>query len=228
MKRFYKDASVAGEGGAFRVLLDGKPVKTPSRDVLAVPTRALADAIADEWRAQAEAIDPKAMPLTGLAMAAIDGVAAERAAQALAFAKSDLLCYRAGEPVELVSRQASAWDPLLDWVAGRHGAQLSVATGIMFVDQPAEALAALERAVAGLGPFHLMGLHSAAAITGSLVLALALAEGRVSGADAFAASRIDEAFQAGKWGADAEATAREAHIEAELAAAGRFLRSLDA
>jgi chaperone required for assembly of F1-ATPase len=228
MKRFYREVGVAEEAGAFRVLLDGKPVKTPSRNALALPTRALADAIAGEWRAQTENVDPKSMPLSGLAMAAIDGAAAERAGQALAFARSDLLCYRAEEPAELVARQAAAWDTLLDWAAERYGARLKIASGIVFVEQSSEALAALERAVAGRSPFHLTALHSAAAITGSLVLALALADGRLTAAEAFAASRLDESFQAEKWGMDAEAEARATRLAAELAAAERFLRSLDA
>jgi len=228
MKRFYKEVSVAGENGAFHVLLDGKPIKTPGHWPLALPTRALASAIAEEWRAQKDKIETSSMPLTGLAMAAIDGAAAERAWQALAFAKSDLLCYRAEEPAELVSRQSAAWDKLLDWAHARYGARLKLASGIVFVEQPSDALAAFERAVANRSPFHLTALHSAAAITGSLVLALALAEGRLNAAEAFAASRIDEAFQAEKWGEDAEATARAARLAGELAAVERFLRSLDA
>ncbi|HUJ03168.1 MAG TPA: ATP12 family protein [Rhizomicrobium sp.] len=228
MKRFYKDVGVAEEGGAFRVLLDGKPVKSPGRHVLAVPTRALADAIAAEWRAQSESVDPKSMPLTGLAMAATDSQPAERTEQALAYAKSDLLCYRAGEPAELAARQAAIWDPLLDWAATRFGARLAVATGIVFVDQPPEALVALEKAVRGRAPFELAALHAAAAIMGSLVLALALADGRLTAADAFAASRIDEGFQAEKWGTDAEAEARAARLAHELGAVARFLAALDA
>lgn len=228
MKRFYKDVSVAEEGGVYSILLDGKLVKTPVKNALAVPTHALADAIAEEWRAQNEIIDTQSMPLSALAMGAIDSAADARADQALAFAKSDLLCYRAAEPAELVARQAAAWDALLDWAAERYDARLAVATGIVFVDQPPDALAALERAMQGRGAFHLTAIHSTAAITGSLVLALALAEGHLNAAEAFAASRIDEAFQAEKWGADAEAEARAARLSGELAAIERFLRALDA
>ena len=228
MKRFYKEVSVADENGAFHVLLDGRPIKTPGRWQLALPTRALAEAIADEWRAQEEIIDPKSMPLTSLAMGAIDSAADERADQALVFAKSDLLCYRAEEPAEVVTRQAASWDRLLDWADERYGARLAVATGIVFVEQPPEALAALARAVRGRSPFHLTAIHAAAAITGSLVLALALAERRLTAGEAFATSRVDEAFQAEKWGEDAEASARDARLAGELAAIERFLRSLDA
>lgn len=228
MKRFYKEVGVAEEGGGFSVLLDGKPVKTPTRNALAVPTRALADAIAEEWRAQTDTIDPKSMPLTALAMGAIDSAADARADQALSFAKSDLLCYRAEEPAELVARQAASWNPLLDWAAQRYGAPLAVATGIVFVDQPPEALSAFERVLKSRSPFHLTAIHAAAAITGSLVLALALAEGRLSAAEAFAASRLDETYQAEKWGEDAEAAARASHLAGELAAIERFLRLLDA
>ncbi len=228
MKRFYQDVDVAEDDGTFRVRLDGRAIRTPGHWPLALPTRALAEAIAEEWRAQKNEIDTTAMPLTSLAMGAIDSAAEARADQALAFARSDLLCYRADEPAQLAAHQAAAWDALLDWAAGRYGARLAVATGIVFVDQPADALAALETAVRVQGSFHVAAIHAAAAITGSLVLALALAEGRLGAAEAFAVSRIDEAFQAEKWGADAEAEARAARLLGELAAIERFLRALAA
>lgn len=228
MKRFYKDVSVAEEDGGFSILLDGKPVKSPMRNALAVPARALAEAIADEWRAQNENVDPKSMPLTALAMGAIDSAADARADQALAFAKSDLLCYRADNPAELAARQAAAWDALLDWAAERYGARLARATGIVFVEQSPEALAALERVVRTRSPFHLAAIYAAAAITGSLVLALALAEGRLDAGEAFRLATLDEAFQAEQWGEDAEAATRAELLAGELAAIERFLRLLDA
>ncbi|HEV2562742.1 MAG TPA: ATP12 family protein [Rhizomicrobium sp.] len=231
MRRFYKDVSVAEESGAFRILLDGKPVKTPSRKVLAAPTRALAEAIAEEWRGQAESVQLADMIFTRLATAGTESVPANRghiAEQILGFGKSDLLCYRAEAPRELAAHQAAAWDPLLDWAHRKYGARLAVSTGILFVEQPAEALLALEKAVWDRDDFALAALHAVTSITGSLVLALALAERRLTAGEAFAASRLDETFQAEKWGQDAEAEARAARLAGELAAAGRFLRSLDA
>jgi chaperone required for assembly of F1-ATPase len=223
VKRFYKDASV-GEGNA--VLLDGKPVKTPRGAALILPTRALAEAIAEEWRTQEGDLKPDAMRLTKLAFAAIDA-APERASmaeQAAAYAKSDLICYRAEGPDALVIRQAHGWDPVLDWLHQTHGARLKTATGIGYVDQPPEALARLCARAASLDPFALAALHTATTITGSFALGLALSEGRLTAADAFALSRLDEAFQAEKWGRDAEAEARAAALLADLEAAEHFLR----
>jgi len=228
MKRFYKDVSVAEESGAFHVLLDGKPVKTPSRKTLAVPTRTLAEAIAEEWRAQGETVELAQMFVTRLATAGADANRGHIAEQILAFGKSDLLCYRAEAPRELAVRQAEVWNPLLDWAHQNYGARLAVSTGIVFVEQPAEALLALEKAVWDRDDFALAALHAASSITGSLVLALALAERRLTAGEAFAVSRLDETFQAEKWGQDAEAEARAARLAGELAAAERFLRSLDA
>jgi chaperone required for assembly of F1-ATPase len=228
MKRFYKDVSVAEEGGAFRILLDGKPVKTPSRKSLIVPTRALAEAVAEEWRGQGETVELAEMFITRLATAGADANRGHIGEQLLVFGKSDLLCYRAEAPRELAARQVAAWDPLLDWAHQKFGARFAVATGIVFVEQPAEALLALEKAVWDRDDFVLAAVHAAASITGSLVLALALAERRLTAEQAFAASRLDETFQAEKWGQDAEAEARTARLAGELAAAERFLRSLDA
>lgn len=229
MKRFYKDVCVAEEGGAFKILLDGKPVKTPSRKALAVPTRALAEAIAEEWRGQGEAIELANMIFTRLATAGIESVPANRghiAEQVMSFGKSDLLCYRAESPRELAARQAQIWDSLLDWAAQKYGARFAIATGIVFVEQPAEALLAMEKAVWELDDYPLAALHAAASITGSLVLALALVERRLTAQEAFAASRLDETFQAEKWGQDEEAEARAAHLRAELISAEQFLQHL--
>lgn len=231
MKRFYKDVSVAEENGSFRVLLDGRALKSPLGAALALPTRKLAEAVADEWRGQGEEIDLNAMPMTRLAGGAVDAVSANRgriAEQALAFAKSDLLCYRAEGPAELVARQAASWDPLLAWAQHKYGARFAIVSGVVFAEQPADGLLALEQAVWALSDFQLAALHAAAGITGSLVLALALVAGRLNAAEAFAASQIDEAFQAEKWGEDAEAAARGRRLAGELATAERFLRSLDA
>jgi chaperone required for assembly of F1-ATPase len=223
MKRFYKDVSVGEEGGAFRVLLDGKPAKS-----LVLPTRSLAEAIAEEWRGQGETVELAEMFVTRLATAGADANRGHIAEQILSFGKSDLLCYRAEAPRELTVRQAEIWNPLLDWAHAKYGARFTVSTGIVFVEQPADTLLALEKAVWDRDDFALAALHAASAITGSLVLALALAERRLTAEQAFAASRLDEQFQAEKWGLDAEAEARAARLAGELAAAERFLRSLDA
>jgi len=220
MKRFYKTVTVDGRA----VLLDGKSVRTPRGADPALPTAALAEAIAEEWRAQADEIVPA--PLTKLANTAIDGVAPRRAeviAEIAAFARHDHLCYRTDTPSELVARQNEAWDPLLDWAAERFGAPLHTAHGVTSVTQPEASLAALTRAVESLDDFTLAALHVTAAITGSLVLALAVANGRLSAAEAFAASQVDERYQAEKWGRDAEAEARTRHLAAELDAAARFM-----
>jgi chaperone required for assembly of F1-ATPase len=228
MKRFYKEvtASAAADGG-WAVLLDGKPVKTPQRALLKLPNLSLAEAMAEEWRGQGETIDPRSMPLTRLAFAAIDSVALDRARvaeQVLRFGKSDLLCYRAEAPPELVARQTVAWDPQLDWLAATHGARLSTGSGIAFIEQPSDALLALEQAVWKHDDFALAALHAAATITGSLALALAVAEAWLSAEDAFALATIDETFQAEKWGRDPEEEVRRARLLSDLSAAARLLR----
>lgn len=229
MKRFYKDVSVKEEGGAYRVLLDGRTLKTQAKATLELPTRALAEAVAREWAAQGEDIDPPNMFLTRLAFASIDGARADRkrvADHALSFGRTDLLSYRAEHPDELVVRQAHAWDPLLAWAEERYGARLNIAAGITFTEQPAESLAVLERAIATMDDYRLGALHTAATITGSLVLALALVEGRLTAGNAFAAATLDEAFQSERWGADEEAEARLKRLSAELSATERFLQLL--
>ncbi|MBU6445594.1 MAG: ATPase [Alphaproteobacteria bacterium] len=230
-KRFYKNVSVGEREGGFVVLLDGKPLKTPSRSAYALPRRALAEAVAEEWRGQGEQIDPDTMPITRLANTAMERVPASRAPvaeQALALGRSDLLCYRADTAPELAARQAAAWDPLLDWLAERYGAKLRTGAGITFVEQPAAALAALRRTVEQLDDFALTGLSAAAAILGSLVLALALSEGRIDAAEAMRLATLDEVFQSERWGVDAEAQARLDRLGAELAAVERFLRLIRA
>ena len=232
MKRFYKDASAsAAADGGYTVLLDGKAVKTPKRAMLSLPNLPLAEAIAEEWAAQKEDVNPQTMPLTRLAFAALDVVTPERervSAQVLKYAETDLLCYRAEDPPELVARQAHTWDPLLNWAAEVYGARLKVCFGIRHVPQPPEAIAELEQAVTRYDEFELAALHTATAITGSLVLALALAEEEVNAEEAFAAASLDETFQAEKWGRDAEAEKRRQRLLSDLIATERFLRLLEA
>ncbi|MBU6298215.1 MAG: ATPase [Alphaproteobacteria bacterium] len=222
MKRFYKEVTVGEE---FHILLDGKPVKTPQRAVLALPTPALAEAVAKEWRAQGDEVLPHGMPLTKLANTAIDRVAgheAEIVTQILAYT-NDLLCYRAEAPADLATRQAAQWDPLLDWAAERY-ARLTVRSGVMHIAQPEDAVAAYGKVLARFDRYRLTALHSAATLCGSLVLALALAEGRLDAEEAFALSQLDERYQAEKWGVDEDAKRRADAMAVELDAAARFMR----
>ena len=229
MKRFYKDVSVAPVEGGFGVLLDGKPVKTPARHALTLPTQTLAAAIAAEWRGQGTEIIVTTMPLLRLANTVIDGIAANREqviGAILRFGENDLLCYRAHQPPELLARQRAGWDPWLDWARQKHGADMTVAEGLTHVDQMPEALAALRRPLEELDSFTLGGLHVIASITGSTVLALAVAAGEISGAQAFELSRIDEIYQAEKWGQDAEAAKRATALAHELDKAVELIASV--
>ncbi len=219
MKRFYKTVSVGPVEGGFGVLLDGKPVKTPARKDLTLPTQKLADAIAAEWRGQGDEVIATTMPLLRLANSVIDGVAANREGvidAILRFGENDLLCYRAHQPPELAARQRAGWDPLLRWARQRFGAQMTVAEGLTHVDQPTQALVFLRQALEKFDAFTLGGLHVIASITGSAVLALAVAEGELSAYQAFCLSRIDEAYQAEKWGEDAGAAKRATALAHEL------------
>jgi chaperone required for assembly of F1-ATPase len=225
MKRFYKDVSVEKNPAGFRILLDGKPVKTPGRQNLLLPTRRLADAIAEEWRGQGEEIKPAAMPMLRLANTVLDGVATSRhevIAAILRFGEHDLICYRAEDP-KLAARQRESWDPTLTWAASCYGAKLQTGTGVAHIAQPPEALARLRDAIAAFGDFVLAALHVLVSITGSLVLGLSVAEGRLDSARAFALSRMDEDYQAERWGRDDEAAARAAALAREMAAAAAFL-----
>jgi chaperone required for assembly of F1-ATPase len=228
-KRFYETVGVAeGEDGRFAVTLDGKPVRTPSRRPLAAPSRALAQALAAEWERQGERLDPSTMPLTRLANSAIDGVAeqmAEVEADVAKYARSDLVSYRAAEPAALAAAQARAWDPLIAFARGRLGADLVATEGIVFVDQPqaaAEAVARAVRAYAGddaAAPFRLAALHAMTTLTGSCVIALAVALGEIGVEDAWRAAHVDEDFQIEAWGADAEAQERRRRRLDEMTAA---------
>jgi len=202
MRRFWKEVSVDAERG---VRLDGKPLRTPGRVPLLLPTQALAEAVAGEWRACGETVDPGAMPLTGLANAAIDRITPDPALFATglaAYGESDLLCYRADEPEELAARQAAAWDPLLAWARSRYDVHFEIITGIMHRAQPPATLARLAEAVAARDPFELAALSPIVTISGSLVAALALLEGAASAEDVWAAAIVDEEFQADRWGRD--------------------------
>jgi chaperone required for assembly of F1-ATPase len=213
-------------GGGYRVLLDGKPVRTPARALLALPTRALTEAVAGEWEAQQEHIDPAAMPLTRLANSAIDGVRGREAAvraDIVKYAASDLLCYRATEPNGLVRRQVETWDPVLAWARDALAAHLQVAKGVMPVTQPEAAQQAVARALDGQNAFALAALHVMTTLTGSALLALAHARGRLTAEQAWVAAHVDEDWQIGTWGEDAEAAARRLRRWSEMQAASRML-----
>lgn len=229
MKRFWTDVSVEAAGGGHSIALDGKPLRTPGRLPLSLPCPALAEAIADEWRAVAGIVSPAAMRLTGLANAAIEKIAPNPAAFAAplaAYAESDLLCYRADGPATLVARQAAAWDPLLDWARARYDVAIAVTTGITHRAQPPETLARLAAATAARTAFELAGLSPIITLSGSLVAGLALIEGAASAADVWRAAQVDEDWQVEKWGDDPIAiTTREAH-RAEFCSACRFLSLL--
>ena len=224
-RRFKAAAAVAAEGG-FGVALDGARLKTPKGAELRVASRRLAEAIAAEWNAQDEDIEPATMPFTRSANAAIDRIAAARdatIASLAAYADSDLLCYRASGPPDLVRAEEAAWGPLLDWLRGRYGAELRVTSGIVPVAQPREAVAKLAEALSGFDEMMLAGLHLATTGCGSLVLALALAEGRVSADEALALGQTDEAFQAARWGATEDYAARREALARDIASAARFM-----
>jgi chaperone required for assembly of F1-ATPase len=226
VKRFYKTVSVEEAHGRFAIALDSRAVRTPAKSALAVPSEALARAIAAEWEAQGDEVKPHAMPLTRLASTAIDKVAAERARlvdELAGYAESDLLCYRAELPPELVARQEAQWQPLLDWAADRFAARLEVTQGVLPRVQPAASLKALRTAVEAQDDMGLAALHSATTAAGSLVIALALLEDRLAADEAFALSQLDESFQIEQWGEDAEAVLRREAIRDELRAVAEFM-----
>ncbi len=227
MKRFWTEVAVDADRV---VALDGRPVRTPGRVPLALPTDALAALVAAEWRAVPETVDPRAMPLTGLANAAIDRIApapAPFAAGLAAYGDSDLLYYRAETPGPLIDRQKAAWDPWLDWARARYDVHFETTAGIVHRAQPPATLARLGEAVAALDPFRLAGLSPVVTITGSLVLALALVE-RAGDADSlWAAAHVDEDWQAEMWGEDSLATQARANKRREFDAASAFLSALE-
>ena len=228
-KRFYKDVSIAPHDEGFAILLDGRPVRTPAKRQLVLGVEALAEAVAAEWEAQGERIDPAAMPLTRLANTALDAVADKMegvASDIAAFAASDLLCYRAEAPEALVRRQADAWDPLLAWAKSALGADLAVRSGLMPIEQPPQAIASVRRALDRLDALSLAATHVLTTLTGSAILALAHVEGRLSLEEAWSAATVDERWQSEQWGRDAEAEEKAAQRLAEATAAARCLRLL--
>ncbi|QAY96976.1 ATPase [Methylovirgula ligni] len=226
-QRFYKEVGIAPSGTGFALVLDGRVAKTPAKSELVLPSAALAEAVAGEWRAQGDKIDFATMPLTRLAFTAIDGVAHQMDAvidEIAKYAETDLVCYRAAEPASLAEAQAAAWDPVLDFAAAQLGARFFCAEGVVFVAQPPEARAAVRARIAEIAagpaaPFLLASLSVMTALAGSILIALALAEGSHSLDQAWAAAHVDEDFQVRQWGTDSEATARRSRRFADMAAA---------
>jgi chaperone required for assembly of F1-ATPase len=226
MRRHYSAAQVAETADGFAVTLDGKPLRTPGGRALAVGHHPLAVAVAGEWLAQGDTILPETMPLTQLTATMIDRVVPARAAvsdRVVAYAQSDLLCYRASEPDDLVERQQRVWQPLFDWAAARMGVHLAVTRGVMPISQPAAAVTGLRRVIDTYDAVRLTVLQSVVAATGSLLLGLAVVEGRLRAGEAFAASAVDETFQSELWGEDSEASRRRNVLRRDVEAAARFL-----
>jgi len=230
MKRFWKDVTIAEENGDWAVRLDGRPVKTPAGAVLAAPTRALAEAIADEWRAVGKTVHPRAMPLTGLANAAIDRVAPATetfAAELARYAEADFVCYRVDGPSALVQRQEERWDPLLAWARRRYDVDFVITTGLLHVPQPAATVEQLSHAVAALDPFRLASLSPLVTLGGSLVAALAVLERAITAEQAWEAVSVDEHWQLEQWGSDQEAQAALENRRRDFLAAAKFIELLD-
>lgn len=230
MKRFWTRAEVAGGDGGWRVELDGKPVRTPAREPLVVPTEALARAIAEEWNGVEERIDPRSMPLTGLANAAIDriGPAREAFARGLErYAEADLACYRAEGPKGLLDRQQREWDALLGWGRRRFDVDFNTTSGITHVAQPAATVERLAHAVSALDSFRLAGLSPLVTIGGSLLAALGVLEGAFAPEQAWDAVSLDDQWQLDQWGSDPEAEAALASRRRDFLAAARFLELLE-
>jgi chaperone required for assembly of F1-ATPase len=231
MKRFWKTVDVARGDGSWGIRLDKRPVRTPARVPLKVPVEALAEAIADEWGATAEDVDPRAMPLTGIANAAIDRVAPDKdafAAGLVRYAEADLACYRAEGPRALIERQAVSWDALLAWARRRYDVDFAITSGLMHVAQPHATVERLGHAVAALDAFQLAGLSPLVTIGGSLVAALAVLEKAITPGQAWEAVSIDERWQLEQWGEDSEAKAAMDNRRRDFLAAARFLELLDA
>lgn len=227
MKRLYKEASPCAVEGGFGIALDGKPLRTPAGAPLILPKAGLAEAVAEEWRSQGETVKPHTMPLMRLASTAIDITAKRRGdvlAEILAYAGTDLLCYRAPHPPALAARQQEVWQPLIDWAMLRFDAPLTVTAGIIPVAGTDAALNAFSAAVEAYDAMVLTGLQAATQALGSLVLGLALVEGRIGAEAAFTASQLDETFQIEEWGEDEEQAGRRAALREDIGAIARFIR----
>jgi chaperone required for assembly of F1-ATPase len=231
VRRFYQTVEVAPADDGHHLLLDGRPLRTPAKRLLALPAARLAEALAGEWRAQGEVVQPQAMPLTRLASTAQDRMPALRAAaieEVVGYAGTDLLCYRAAAPLDLVERQSRVWQPLLEWAASVYGARLTLTTSLLPVAQPDAAICGLRAAVENLADWPLVGLHAVTTALGSLVLGLALARGRIDAEQALAASLLDELYEIERWGRDAETERRHQALRRDVEASELYLAALDA
>lgn len=229
-RRFYKTVAIDPSPAGWRVLLDGRAARTPRKRELTLPSETLAEAIAAEWQAQDDRIDPGTMPLTKLVNTAIDGIVGHEAVvrtEIVKFAGSDLLCYRADSPEGLIARQSALWDPVLDWARTALAADFVVAAGLMPVPQPNAALDAVAARLADVDAFRLTGLHVITTLTGSCLLAVAHLDGVLDAEQAWAAAHVDEDWQIAHWGEDSEASARRAKRRAEMASACRLLVLLE-
>lgn len=228
-KRFYTSVATITVERGHSIVLDGRPVRTPQRSQLIVPTEALAAVLADEWQSQGEHIDPATMPASRIVNSTIDAVVPNLStvrADIVAFAGSDALCYRADEPADLAARQAEAWDPVLAWARDELGAAFKTQVGIVHVEQPTQTLEAIARSVDTLSAFEVAPLHVMTTLTGSAVLALAVAHGRLSAGEAWDAAHIDEDWQIAKWGEDWEAKERRQRRWKDMQAAAQILATL--
>lgn len=229
-KRFYNEVTVAETPDGLAIHLDGRPVRTPAKALLALPTEAAARLVADEFAAQGEHIDPVSMPVMRLANTAIDGVAADVQAvieDILRFASSDLVCYRADAPEGLVARQQQAWDPVIDWARQQLGARLYLAEGVMHVEQPREAIGAIGIHLRQRGePLRLAAIHVMTTLTGSALLALAVESGEIDTETAWTAAHVDEDWNIEQWGEDAEAAARRSLRKRDMMAAANLITAL--
>ena len=229
MKRFYETATVAAADGGYQIMLDGRQLKSPAKRSLTLPSVALAEAVASEWRAQGEKILPKTMTMMTLAATAVDRVTPQRnhvVDGIAAYAGTDLLCYPAEGPADLVARQNSHWPPLLDWLAARHGAQLAVADSLMPLRQSPQALARVRAAIDAHDDFELVALHAVTSAAGSVVVALAMLDGHLDGERAFTVSQLDESYQIERWGLDEEAEKRRDGLRAAILDAAKFVQVL--
>jgi chaperone required for assembly of F1-ATPase len=229
MRRVYREVRVAPAGAAWSILLDARTLQTPARGPLLLPGHGLAAAIAAEWDTQMEKVVPATMPLMRLAATAIDHTALRRGQaidEVVGYAETDLVCYRAERPPDLVARQSATWQPLVDWMTLRFDAPLLVTTGVVPKPQPAAAIAAIRAAVEPLDPFWLTALHSAAAICGSAAIGLALVERHLDAERAWQASQLDETFQIEQWGEDYEAADRRAALRRDIGATCHFMELL--
>ena len=229
MRRFWKDVTVEQDDGGWAIQLDGRSVRTPARTSLSVPNRALADVIAEEWSSVGNEIDPREMPLTGFANAAIDRVAPERQAFARGlgrYAEADLACYRSEWPPELAERQKQSWDPLLAWARRRYDVDFATTSGIIHVPQPPATVDRLAHEVTALDPFRLAGLSSLVTIGGSLIAGLAVLERAIPAEEAWAAVSVDERWQLEQWGSDTEAEQALDNRRRDFLGAARFVELL--